>query len=97
MRQQGDNQENQPGHTSGPKTCPETGGDTRVKLETLLQQTSEDTIGMECSRRSSFESWRSEFVDQVQMNIEPTKGAWTKVIDTKNQKDVWLKNLIRSH
>ena len=65
LRQQGENQENQPGHTSGPKTCPETGGDIRDQLETLLQQTAEDTIGMECSRLSSFESWRSEFVDQV--------------------------------
>ena len=89
MRQQGENQENQPGHTSGPKTCPETSGDTRVKLETLLQQTAEDTIGMECSRLSSFETWRSEFVDQVQMNIEMSSFEGNQEGDvTKLEEDI---------
>ena len=70
LRQQGENQENQPGHTSGPKTCPDTKQETRDKLKMLIQQTAEDTLDVECSRLASFESWRQAFVNQMQMNIK---------------------------
>ena len=70
LRQQGEFQENEQGHTSGPKTCPDTKQDNIIKLKALIEKTVQDTLDVECSRLSSVESWKRDFVDQVEMNIE---------------------------
>ena len=89
LRQQGENQENESGHTSGPKTCPDTKQDTRDNLETLIQQTAEDTLEVECSRLASFESWRAAFVEQMQMNIEMSRFEGNQEDDvTKLEEDI---------